>query len=148
MKEIDELNQRINGVDELIDTLVKTNTDMERRQVKLEEHIENIKDLVPIIKAMESKTNYPEVYIPDYSEEFGQIFAEIQKAYAESGKETSTASFQKVIDKIDALNIDIRALAKRYFDPKTKLAAYHLQHTHPTGSRIDRYDNGLRIRSI
>ncbi|MES2060304.1 MAG: hypothetical protein V4456_00185 [Bacteroidota bacterium] len=119
MKEIDELNQRINGVDELIDTLVKTNTDMERRQVKLEEHIENIKDLVPIIKAMESKTNYPEVYIPDYSEEFGQIFAEIQKAYAESGKETSTASFQKVIDKIDALNIDIRALAKRYFDPKT-----------------------------
>jgi hypothetical protein len=119
MKEIDELNQRLNGVDELIDTLVKTNKDMEKRQGKLEGDKERIKDLIPRVEAMESKPNYPEIYIPDYSEEFRQIFEEIKKSNTESGKETCTASFQKVIAKIDASNTDIRVLAKRYFDPKT-----------------------------
>lgn len=120
MKEIDDLNERINGVDELIDTLVKTNTEMEKRQAALEECKENFKDLGPRVKALESKTNYPEVYIPDYSKEFEQIFEQMKDSNGNFSRVAVTESFRKVFDRIDALHKDITTLSKRYFDPKTK----------------------------
>jgi chromosome segregation ATPase len=120
MKEIDELNQRMDSNDEIVDSLVKKNTEMEKRQAKIEEHKENFKDIAPRVIALENKKNYPEVYIPDYSKEFQQIFEQIKECNNDSSKDAVTELFRKIYDRIDALHADINAVSRRYFDPKTK----------------------------
>jgi len=110
MKEIEELTERMDGADELIDSLIKKITDLEKREVKTTDYTLHFEALQKIF----------EVFLVKYNKESGELNTAVGKLNINYPAEQIQQTLVEVKVILTAIQKSLPVKVNHYFDPKTK----------------------------
>lgn len=110
MKEIDELNERIDGQDEIIDSLIKKITDQEKREPKTVDYTLHFEALQKIF----------EVFLVRYNNENAELKAAIGQLNISYPAEQIQNTLSEVKTILEAVRKSLPVKVKHEFVPKTK----------------------------
>jgi hypothetical protein len=102
MKEIDELNQRMDSNDEIVDSLVKKNTEMEKQVTKI--------------------TDNP---VPDYSIEINNILNEVREIKQNIKQNEELALLKQIYEKLNKVPTFITKQIRILLFPETNQGQYY-----------------------
>jgi hypothetical protein len=102
MKEIDELNQRMDSNDEIVDSLVKKNTEMEKQVTKI--------------------TDNP---VPDYSIEINNILNEVREIKQNIKQNDELALLKQIYEKLSKVPASITKQIRILLFPETNQGQYY-----------------------
>lgn len=110
MKEIDELNERIDGQDEIIDSLIKKITDQEKREPKTVNYTLHFEALQKIF----------EMFLLRYNKENAELKAAIGQLNISYPAEQIQNTLSEVKTILEAVRKSLPVKVKHEVDPKTK----------------------------
>jgi hypothetical protein len=110
MKEIDELTERIDGQDEIIDSLIKKITDQEKREPKTADYTLHFEALQKIF----------EVFLVRYNKENAELKDAIGHLNISYPAEQIQKTLAEVKTILEAVKKSLPVKVKHEFDPKTK----------------------------
>jgi hypothetical protein len=110
MKEIDELTERIDGQDEIIDSLIKKITDQEKREPKTVEYMPHFEALQKIF----------EVFLVRYNKENAELKQAVSQLNISYPAEQIQTTLTEVKTILEAIRKSLPVKVKHEFDPKTK----------------------------
>jgi len=110
VKEIEELTERMDGADELIDSLIKKITDLEKREVKTTDYTLHFEALQKIF----------EVFLVRYNKESGELNTAVGKLNINYPAEQIQQTLVEVKAILTAIQKSLPVKVNHYFDPKTK----------------------------
>ncbi|MDN3580533.1 hypothetical protein [Mucilaginibacter flavus] len=102
MKEIDELNQRMDGNDEIVDNLVKKNTEMEKKV-----------------------TRFTENPVPDYSVAINTILIEVKEIKQNIKQSEELALLKQIYEKLNKVPTFITKQVRILLFPETNQGQYY-----------------------
>ncbi|QEM07641.1 hypothetical protein DIU31_030615 [Mucilaginibacter rubeus] len=110
MKEIDELTERIDGQDEIIDSLIKKITDQEKREPKTADYTLHFEALQKIF----------EVFLVRYNKENAELKQAVTLLNISYPAEQIQTTLIEVKTILEAIRKSLPVKVKHEFDPKTK----------------------------
>ncbi len=110
MKEIDELTERLDGQDEIIDSLIKKITDQEKREPKTVDYTLHFEALQKIF----------EMFLLRYNKENAELKAAIGQLNISYPAEQIQNTLSEVKTILEAVRKSLPVKVKHEFDPKTK----------------------------
>jgi hypothetical protein len=102
MKEIDELNQRMDSNDEIVDSLVKKNTEMEKQVIKITENP-----------------------IPDYSGAINSILTEVREIKQNFKRNEELTLLKQIYEKMSKVPTSATKQLRILFFPETNQGQYY-----------------------
>jgi hypothetical protein len=110
MKEIEELTERMNGVDEIMDSLIKKITDLEKKEVKVTDYSLHFEALQKIF----------EVFLVRYNKECDDLNTAFGKLNIEYPAEQIQQNLAEVKNILTAMQKSLPVKVKHQFDFNTK----------------------------
>jgi len=110
MKELDEITERIDGQDEIIDSLIKKVTDQEKREPKTTDYTLHFEALQKIF----------EMFLARYNKENAELKAAIGQLNISYPAEQIQNTLSEVKTILEAVRKSLPVKVKHEFDPKTK----------------------------
>ncbi len=110
MKEIDELNERIDGNDEIVDSLIKKIDDLEKRDVKNTDYTLHFEALKKIF----------EVFLVRYNKESTALFEAVSRLNVEYPAEQILKTLAELRTILEAIQRELPIKVKHQLDIKTK----------------------------
>ncbi len=115
-----EDHEKNNIQQEIIDSLAKKMTELEKRQAKAEGLDEVLNGLIPKVKTLEVNAGtYPKVYVPDHGKDFKELFAQLGQL-----KQAYDQSILQLEENIKAMPKTLPVKNYHHFEPKAKPILY------------------------